>query len=74
MSYIRVVLAYLDEFAYFVFQSLYKENYEKTKDKNKYTITDTEKYKSMKEGEKVLSDVSITKKIFTEPEQKVWTN
>jgi len=39
-------------------QSLYKEDYEKYKDKNKYAITETEKYKTMKDGEKILSDVS----------------
>ena len=38
-------------------QANYKNEFEKTKDKNTFKIVDTESYKLMKENEK-LSDVS----------------
>jgi len=40
-------------------QVIYKDAYDKTKDKNKFKITDTEQYKTIKDGEKALSDVSL---------------
>ena len=41
-------------------QSSYKDDYQNTKEKNKYKMVDTELYKVLKDGEKCLSDVSLT--------------
>ena len=43
--------------AWVFFQAIYKEDYGKNKGKNTYKITDTEQYKTIKDGEKALSDV-----------------
>ena len=39
-------------------QASYKGDYERSKDKNLYKVTDTDQYKSIAEGQKALSDVS----------------
>ena len=39
-------------------QASYKGDYEQSKDKNLYKVTDTDQYKSIAEGQKALSDVS----------------
>ena len=38
-------------------QSTYKEQFEKDKDKNRFDITDTDRFKAGKEANKMLSDV-----------------
>ena len=43
----------------FGFQPSYKQDYEKSKDKNVFKPTDTEQYKTMKDNEKSSSDVSF---------------
>ena len=39
-------------------QAIYKGDYEQSKDKNLYKVTDTDQYKSIAEGQKALSVVS----------------
>jgi len=41
-----------------MFQPIYKQEYEKSKDKNVFKLTDTEQYKTLKDNEKASSDVS----------------
>ena len=42
-----------------LFQATYKDDYEKSKDKNVYKVTETDQYKTAAEGQKALSDVRI---------------
>jgi len=42
-------------------QPSYKQDYEKSKEKNVFKPTDTEQYKALKENEKTSSDVSQQK-------------
>lgn len=43
----------------FLLQNKYKNEFEKSKERNKFSVTDTETYKTMKETDQATSDVSI---------------